>query len=59
MSKEITYIGWFDNKVKKLDTRKYNLCPSCKGSGETEDEFPVRCFKCFGDGYIEKQIREK
>lgn len=54
---EITFIGWFDDKPKKLDTNKYKLCPNCKGSGESDDEFPVRCFKCSGDGFISKNIQ--
>lgn len=52
---EITYIGYFDDKPKKLDTNKFTLCPSCKGSGETNEEFPVRCFECRGDGYIKRK----
>lgn len=52
---EITYIGWFDDKPKKLDTTKFTLCTNCNGSGESKDEFPVRCFECGGDGYIKKK----
>jgi len=55
-SEQVTYVGYFDNKPKKLDDTKYKLCPSCNGSGESDDEFPVRCFKCCGDGYIHKNM---
>lgn len=52
---KLFYTGWFSDELQELDTTKYILCPSCDGSGETDWEFPVRCFECCGNGYVTKK----
>lgn len=56
---KVFYTGWFSDELEELDTTKYSLCPDCNGSGENDWEFPVRCFTCFGNGYITKELAKE